>query len=172
LAGEALTSSSNSEIRAQKSVAGQCTSRNDLVMNKLPPIQEMQRAYLRSDPSYDGIFFLAVRTTGVFCRPSCRVRKPLPKNVSYYASVREALFAGFRPCKRCRPLAIEGRPPDWVERLLTEIDRSPKTRLWDRDLRARRVDPTRARRYFLKYYGVTFQAYCRARRMGQALEQI
>src|SRR5262249_37507925 len=151
-----LTSGSNTEIRAQKSVEGQCLARNDFAMNELPSIQEMERAYLRSDPSYDGIFFLAVRTTGVFCRPSCRVRKPLPKNVSYYASVKEALFAGFRPCKRCRPLAIEGRPPDWVERLLAEIDRSPTVRLLDRDLRARRVDPAKARRFFLKHYGVTF----------------
>jgi AraC family transcriptional regulator of adaptative response/methylated-DNA-[protein]-cysteine methyltransferase len=141
-------------------------------MKELPSILEMQRAYQRSDSSYDGIFFLAVRTTGIFCRPSCRVRKPRPENVEYYATVREALFAGYRPCKRCRPLAVEGHPPDWVERLLTEIDEAPTMRLTDGDLRARRIDPARARRYFLKHYGVTFQAFCRARRMEQAFSQI
>jgi AraC family transcriptional regulator, regulatory protein of adaptative response / methylated-DNA-[protein]-cysteine methyltransferase len=69
-------------------------------MKTLPPIAEMQRAYQASDAAYDGIFFLAVRTTGVFCRPSCRARKPNPENVVYFASEREALFAGFRPRKR------------------------------------------------------------------------
>ena len=77
-------------------------------MQTLPPTTEMQRAYLASDASYDGVFFLAVRTTGIFCRPSCRARKPRPENVVYFATARKALFAGYRPCKRCRPLAING----------------------------------------------------------------
>lgn len=63
----------------------------------------MERAFLGSDASYDGIFFTGVRTTGIFCRPSCRARKPLPSNVEFFASVREALFAGYRPCRRCDP---------------------------------------------------------------------
>ncbi|MCI0682741.1 MAG: methylated-DNA--[protein]-cysteine S-methyltransferase [Gemmataceae bacterium] len=141
-------------------------------MKTIPPIAEMQRAYQKSDAGYDGIFFLAVRTTGVFCRPSCRARKPKPENVTYFASAREALFAGFRPCKRCRPLAVNGRPPEWAEKLLAEIDAAPTARLTDGDLRKRGVDPARARRHFLKHYGMTFQAYCRARRLGNALEQI
>jgi AraC family transcriptional regulator of adaptative response/methylated-DNA-[protein]-cysteine methyltransferase len=141
-------------------------------MKTLPPIYEMEQAYLESDPSYDGIFILGVRTTGIFCRPSCRARKPRPENVAYFATIPEALFAGYRPCKRCRPLAIEGRPPDWVERLLAQIDSAPATRLTDADLRTQSIDPARARRYFLQHYGITFQAYCRARRMGKALEQI
>ena len=69
-------------------------------MKTLPPAAEMQRAYQRSDASYDGIFFVSVRTTGIFCKPSCPARKPLPKNVQYFATAREALFAGYRPCKR------------------------------------------------------------------------
>ena len=55
-------------------------------MNHLPPAREMQQAYQQSDPSYDGIFFVAVRTTGIFCRPSCPARKPLPENVEYHAT--------------------------------------------------------------------------------------
>lgn len=132
----------------------------------------MQRAHQNSDAAYDGIFFLAVRTTGVFCRPSCRARKPNPENVVYFASEREALFAGFRPCKRCRPMAVDGRPPAWAEKLLAEVEAAPTARIADGDLRQRGVDPARARRHFLKHYGMTFQAYCRARRLGNALEQI
>ena len=51
-------------------------SGNNAFMNTMPSIKEMQRAYLRKDTSYDGIFFLGVRTTGIFCRPSCPARKP------------------------------------------------------------------------------------------------
>src|SRR6266446_3757192 len=109
-------------------------------MTTTPPITEMTRAYQKSDASYDGIFFLGVRTTGIFCRPSCRVRKPRPENVEYFTGAREALFAGYRPCKRCRPLAVNGTPPDWVQRLLNEVDRAPTTRLTDRDLSSWGID--------------------------------
>lgn len=131
----------------------------------------MQRAYLKKDASYDGIFFLGVRTTGIFCRPSCPARKPLPENVSYFSSVREAMFAGYRPCKRCRPLDTDGRPPDWVNRVLAYMN-GKEERIKDSELRHLGVDPFRVRRYFQKHYGMTFQAYCRARRMGGALDQL
>jgi AraC family transcriptional regulator of adaptative response/methylated-DNA-[protein]-cysteine methyltransferase len=141
-------------------------------MKTLPPVKEMERAVQTSDASYDGIFLVAVRTTGIFCRPSCPARKPLPRNCEYHATPREALFAGFRPCKRCRPLETNGRPPEWVGRLLGEVERDPAVRWRDMDLRKRGIDPARARRWFRAHYGMTFQAYCRGRRMGEALQQI
>jgi AraC family transcriptional regulator, regulatory protein of adaptative response / methylated-DNA-[protein]-cysteine methyltransferase len=141
-------------------------------MMELPPIQEMERAYKSCDASYDGIFFLAVRSTGIFCRPSCRARKPYPKNVQYYATQREALFAGFRPCQRCKPLAANGEAPDWLYDLLARVDRDPSARYTDAFLRTIGIEPAKARRYFQKTYGMTFQAYCRGRRLGKALEQI
>src|SRR5262245_17857740 len=137
-----------------------------------PKAREMQKAYLNRDESYDGVFYLAVRTTGVFCRPSCPARKPLPKNVTYFPTTREALFAGFRPCKRCRPMDANGKPPEWVNKLLAKVDEDSSRRLTDGDIRKLGVDSARARRYFLKHHGMTFQAYCRARRMGTALDQI
>ena len=63
----------------------------------------MERAFYASDPSWDGRFVAAVRTTGIFCRPSCRVRKPLPKNVKYLPDAAAARAAGFRACLRCQP---------------------------------------------------------------------
>jgi AraC family transcriptional regulator of adaptative response/methylated-DNA-[protein]-cysteine methyltransferase len=139
---------------------------------KLPTAQEMERAYKTSDTSYDGIFFLAVRTTGIFCKPSCPARKPDPRNVVYYLTTREAIIAGFRPCKRCHPLESNGAKPIWVKDLLEQVDRDPSARFSDGFLRTSGLDPARARRYFQKKYGMTFQAYCRMRRLGKALEQI
>lgn len=138
----------------------------------LPPIDEMQTAFYQRDPSYDGIFFVAVRTTGIFCRPSCPARKPLTQNIEFYATPRDAMFSGYRPCKRCHPLAVDGTPPDWVETLLEMVETAPDQRIQDADLRRMDIDPARARRYFLKHYGITFQAYCRGRRLGEALTQI
>ena len=63
----------------------------------------MEVAFYASDPVWDGRFVAAVRTTGVFCRPSCRVRKPLPKNVDYMADAATAQAAGYRACLRCQP---------------------------------------------------------------------
>ncbi|HKQ50654.1 MAG TPA: methylated-DNA--[protein]-cysteine S-methyltransferase [Phycisphaerae bacterium] len=141
-------------------------------MPALPKIAEMCRAMLARDESYDGVFFIAVKTTGIFCRPGCPARKPLPKNVEYFGSAREALLAGYRPCKRCRPLDANGLPPPWVRRLLAKVDANPTGRINDRDLRAIQIDPARARRFFNKNYGMTFQAYQRSRRMGLALAEV
>jgi AraC family transcriptional regulator of adaptative response/methylated-DNA-[protein]-cysteine methyltransferase len=138
----------------------------------LPNRREMERASTARDRSYDGVFFLAVKTTGIFCRPSCPAKKPRPENVDYFASAREALFAGFRPCLRCRPLDTGGRPPDWVGGLLSELEREPAARLDDAELRRRGLEPARVRRFFLKEYGMTFHAYRRARRLGGALDSI
>lgn len=138
----------------------------------LPSTTEMQRAYMRKDSSYDGVFFLAVRTTGIFCRPSCTARKPLPKNVEFFPTTKEAVFAGYRPCKVCKPMEAVGTPPEWVGTLLSTIEKNPAARYSDSYLRTMNIEPSRARRFFLKNYGMTFQAYCRGRRLGTSFEQI
>jgi len=141
-------------------------------MNTLmPPPTEMERAYLERDASYNGIFFLGVRTTGIFCRPTCPARKPLPKNVEYFASAGGALAAGYRPCKRCLPLALDDQPA-WAADLIAEIESDPGKRLTESDLRSRGVDPATVRRYFLSRYGMTFHAYTRSRRLTGALSCI
>ncbi|MEJ8548517.1 bifunctional transcriptional activator/DNA repair enzyme AdaA [Brevibacillus borstelensis] len=58
---------------------------------------------LACDRSYDGLFFTAVKTTKIYCRPSCRSRKPKKVNVEFYQSIEEVEKAGFRSCKRCQP---------------------------------------------------------------------
>ncbi|RST71245.1 methylphosphotriester-DNA--protein-cysteine methyltransferase family protein [Siminovitchia acidinfaciens] len=63
----------------------------------------MWKATVACDPAYDGIFFYAVKTTGIFCRPSCKSKVPNCENVSFFSNANEAQRAGYRPCKRCRP---------------------------------------------------------------------
>jgi AraC family transcriptional regulator, regulatory protein of adaptative response / methylated-DNA-[protein]-cysteine methyltransferase len=140
-------------------------------MNTILPPAEMERAYLARDAAYNGLFFLGVRTTGIFCRPTCPARKPLPKNVEYFSTARAALVAGYRPCKRCRPLAAADQP-EWASELLAEVERQPPVRITDGELRARGIDPATVRRYFRRHYGMTFQAFARARRLAGALSQI
>ncbi len=137
-----------------------------------PSPTEMKRATFARDTSYDGVFFVCVKSTRIFCRPSCPARKPLARNMEYHATVRDCLLDGFRPCKRCRPLATNGESPRWLTALIDCVERAPAERLTDGDLRAMDVNPHRARRYFSHHFGMTFQGYHRARRMGLALEQL
>lgn len=140
-------------------------------MKTLPSVREMERAWQARDAAYDGLFLLGVRTTGIFCRPTCPARKPLPRNVQYFGSADEAAAAGFRACKRCRPLAEDEHPP-WAKELLTQIERAPTVRLTEAALRAHGVDPTTARRWFRKHVGMSPAAFARARRVGSAHEAL
>src|SRR5215813_1316277 len=60
-------------------------------------------ALCRRDPALDGLVFVAVKTTGIYCRPICPARTPLARNVRFYRTAAAAEHAGFRPCLRCRP---------------------------------------------------------------------
>ncbi len=69
-----------------------------------------QKARLSRDPRFDGKFFTAVKTTGIYCRPICPATTPKEENVLYFASAIEAALAGYRPCLRCRPDSAPGSP--------------------------------------------------------------
>ena len=135
-----------------------------------PSPEEMYRALVARDAGYDGLFVAAIRTTGIFCRPTCPARKPRFENVTFFGSNTEARRAGFRPCKRCRP--EESSPPAWVRDLMAAVDRDPARRYTDDDLRRIGVEPTRARRYFRAEFGETFQSYHRKRRLGAAMGRV
>lgn len=141
-------------------------------LHRLPPRDEMLRAFLARDAAYDGLFWTGVRTTGIFCRPTCTARKPKPENVEFFADPGQALFAGYRPCKRCRPLRPSGAVPEWIEPLLARIESDPERRLRDADLRDMGLQPARVRRWFKETHGLTFHGYQRARRLGGALDEI
>ncbi len=143
-----------------------------MITRQLPPETVMLEAFLERDATYDGVFFTGVRTTGIFCRPSCPARKPLPDNVDFFAVAEEALSAGYRPCLRCRPMEPNGGPPRWLRPLLEAVEADPARRWSDDDVRARGMSPERVRRWFKGNHGMTFHAYSRARRLGAALGRV
>lgn len=140
-------------------------------MSRLPPRDTMYRALIERDPAFEGVFIVAVKTTGVFCRSVCSARKPRPENCEYFADVHAARRAGYRACLRCKPEQPLAAPPPDVARLAQAAERSTR-RLRDADVRALGLSPSTARRLFHRHYGMTFHAYQRARRMGRALDDM
>lgn len=132
----------------------------------------MLEAFLTRDASFDGIFVTGVHTTGIFCRTTCPARKPRPENLSFFPTAHDALLAGYRPCRRCRPLVPRGTPPEWLRSLLEEVEADPTRRWTDTEVRKAGLSPERVRRWFKKHHGMTFQAYSRARRLGAALGRV
>ena len=143
-----------------------------LFPTELPAPSVMYEALCQRDSEFEGIFFVGVKTTGIFCRPTCPAKKPLLKNVTFYSNVRDALAAGFRPCKRCRPMESDGTAPSWLAELLECIEIDPDRRWRDHDLREFGLEPSRVRRWFKSNHGMTFHCYQRTRRLGRAIGQI
>ena len=138
----------------------------------LPSTTEMYRALVERDQSFEGLFFACVRTTGIFCRPTCHARKPKPENVEFAPTIQEALHRGYRPCLLCEPMSAGAAAPNWLAPLLEEITQHPDLRLRDQDLRVRGLDPVQVRRTFKRSFGMTFQAYQRACRLGTAMKAL
>ncbi len=129
-------------------------------------------ALLNKDSSFEGVFFVGVKTTGIFCRPTCTARKPKKENCTFFKSTKEALLYGFRPCKVCEPLRLNGDYPDQVKDIIKEINIDPSLRLKAADLRKRGIQPEKLTRWFKKNMNMTFVAYQKSIRIGNAYGQI
>ena len=103
----------------------------------LPDGDTMYRALVERDPSFDGLFFTGVTTTGIFCRTTCTARKPHRENVVFFPTAHDAMLAGYRPCRVCRPVEAPGTTPEPVRRLLADVEADPTLRLTEDDLRFR-----------------------------------
>ena len=125
-------------------------------------------ALLKRDMSADGAFFYGVRTTGVFCRPSCASRLPRRENVDFFDSPDEARAAGYRECKRCQPGGLP-RELEIVNRACAALDADPQQRLTLAQLsEAVHVSPFHLQRLFKRVVGVSPRQYQAAQR-GAAL---
>lgn len=148
---------------------------HNLMRNKVITTENKKIYYLAlidKKIEYEGIFFVGVKTTGVFCRPTCPARKPKFENCEFFENAKQALLASFRPCKRCRPLSHPNHVSKLIQTLVEAVETNPEKRWKDQDFRELSVDASTARRQFKKRFGMTFVEYARARRMGLAMKQI
>ena len=122
---------------------------------------EMYEAVISNDADYDGLFFYGVKSTGVFCRPSCPSKKPLRENLCFFQNAEEAKKAGFRPCKRCRSDLLSYRPmKEIADRVKKHLDQMYERHTsWSAELRELGLSPRRAAELFKEAYGMTPKAY-------------
>lgn len=132
----------------------------------------MYNALLNNDASYEGIFFAGIKTTGIFCRPTCTARKPKQENVEFFSTTKEAILKGYRPCKICNPLEMLGKTPDYIKEILDKLNENPSLKFKDWNLRQKGIEPNTLRRWFLKNHGITFHAYQRMFRINSAFKKI
>lgn len=141
-------------------------------MNQKLSFDEKYAAIGGQDSQYEGAFITCVTSTGIFCRPSCRARRPLAKNVIFCDNPQQAIQAGFRPCKICRPMDLEGEAPPYVKNIIQELHDEPYLKIKDWDLRQRGIEPSQIRRWFQKNHNMTFHCYQRMMRINKAYNQI
>jgi AraC family transcriptional regulator of adaptative response / methylphosphotriester-DNA alkyltransferase methyltransferase len=134
---------------------------------------ERWQAIIDNDAAYDGHFFYAVKTTGIFCRPSCKSRPPKKENVELFQTVDQALSAIFRPCKRCKPTGQRLPDVEWVALVTEYMDRNYMETLTLETLAdICHGSPYHLHRTFKKVKGFTPVEYIQRIRIGKAKEQL
>ena len=133
-------------------------------------------AVVARDAEADGKFFYAVKTTGVYCRPSCGARRARPENIGFYASLEEAEAAGFRPCKRCKPdqLPLAAQLAARITNACRMIEQSASAPTLEQLAQQAGLSTCHFQRMFKRVTGVTPRQYAdahRSRRMRSALTQ-
>ncbi|CAM3987163.1 bifunctional transcriptional activator/DNA repair enzyme AdaA [Paenibacillus alkaliterrae] len=135
--------------------------------------EEKWRAIIDNNAAYDARFIYAVKTTGIFCRPSCKSREPKMENVRIFKNAEQALSAHFRPCKRCKPTG--GRLPDidWVAQITQCIDTNYSETLTLETLADMcHGSPYHLHRTFKKIKGMTPVEYAQQTRMDKAKQYL
>lgn len=134
-------------------------------------VRALDRARISRDARFDGKFFIAVKTTGIYCRPICPSRTSNSRNVSYYPTAAAAAEAGFRPCLRCRPEAAPGTPA-WmgtsavVKKALRLIDEGILDRASVDELASKLgLGSRHLRRLFLQHVGASPISFAQTRRL-------
>ncbi|MFC4778818.1 bifunctional transcriptional activator/DNA repair enzyme AdaA [Paenibacillus sp. GCM10023252] len=133
------------------------------------PTQEQWDAIIQNDSAYDGTFFYAVKTTGIYCRPSCKSKPPLQQHVEIFPSPDRAAAAQFRPCKRCKPEGRQLPDEEWVLQLTELIQQRYAEPLPLQELADRiHGSPYHIQRTFSRIMGTTPAEYTQQIRIQQA----
>lgn len=138
----------------------------------LPDDDTLYAALLARDPGFDGRAFVGVSSTGVFCRLTCPARKPERENCRFYSDVGACIQAGFRPCKRCHPLASATQNDPTVATLLKALDARPAYRWSEANVATMGFDPSTVRRAFKRHFGMTFLEMARSRRLAHGFSAL
>lgn len=135
-------------------------------ISDLPVTDEARwQAFSSKDKRYDGVFIVAVKTTGIYCRPSCPSRAPRRENVTFYAQPEEAAQAGFRPCKRCSP-NTQAFEAQIIAQTCHYIEAHLDERLTLDDLgNQANLSPHHLQRVFKRAMGISPRQYIEARRL-------
>lgn len=137
-----------------------------------PTFEQMYQASLDKNPDFEGVFWMGVKTTGIFCRPTCTARKPKPENVEFFSNTKDAILKGYRPCKICKPLENPNETPKEIRKILEELFENPALKFKDYDLVKRGLEPATVRRWFLKNHGITFHAFQRMFKINSAFKKL
>lgn len=132
----------------------------------------MYQASYEKNSDFEGVFWMAVKTTGIFCRPTCTARKPKPENVEFFDNTKDAIQKGYRPCKVCKPLVNPDETPLDIRKLLIELSENPGLKLKDVDLVERGLQPITVKRWFLKHHGMTFHVFQRMFKINSAFKKL
>jgi AraC family transcriptional regulator, regulatory protein of adaptative response / methylated-DNA-[protein]-cysteine methyltransferase len=125
-------------------------------------------ALSQRDPAFDGVFVYAVTTTGVYCRPGCKSRRPLERNVRFFPETAAARAAGFRACKRCRPDdAGCDAQPEWLARACRLLEDAEEAPTLDQLAAAVGVSRAHLQRTFTRAVGVSPRRYAATLREGR-----
>ena len=138
----------------------------------LPHDDILYDALLARDPAYEGRAYVAVSSTGIFCRLTCPARKPKRVNCHFYETVAHCLDAGFRPCRRCHPLKPAAESDPIVRKLLASLAQNPTYRWQEADIDLMGLDPSTVRRSFKRHFGMTFLEMARQRRLAYGLSTL
>ena len=135
--------------------------------------EEMWRAVEARDASADGEFVVAVRTTGIYCRPSCPSRHPKRENVAFYPTPEAAEAAGYRPCLRCKPQGRDAPQLAWVKRACEHIRRNQGEKITLEALSAEvGVSAAHLQRTFKQVMGLTPRQYQEAYRVERLKDRL
>ncbi len=136
--------------------------------------EQYWQAVVEKDSSANGTFYVAVRSTGVYCKPSCPSRRPKRENVSFYASPEAAEQAGYRACKRCRPRDVQADPQvEIVQRVCRYIEQHLEGAISLADLSGQfNISPFHLQRIFKRVMGISPRQYAEAYRLDQLKAQL
>lgn len=135
--------------------------------------EEQWQAILQNDVAYNDIFFYAVKTTGIFCRPSCKSKAPNRENACIFQNAEQALAAGFRPCKRCKPTGERLPDKEWVALMTEYIDHNYMAPLTLETLaEVCHGSPYHLHRTFKKVTGITPVDYIQQKRIAKASDYL